>query len=70
MTDGYAEKAATWCLYGKTKMSSLSTQLLLHLNIANQSQLHNGEGNCQAFCSVANILMEQVCWRYGTFMLT
>jgi hypothetical protein len=45
-----AQKAALWCLYGKTKMSSLSSQLLLHLNIANRSQLYNGQGNCPAIC--------------------
>jgi hypothetical protein len=72
MTNSYAQKAALWCLCGKTEMSSLSSQLLLHLNTANPTQgvqSYNGEGTCQAVCNVANILMEQVCWRYDAFTL-
>jgi hypothetical protein len=63
MTNSYAQKAALWCLCGKTEMCSLSSQLLLHLNTSNPTQgiqSYNGEGTCQAICNVANILMEQV----------
>jgi len=72
MTSSYAQKAALWCLYGKTEMSSLCSQLLLHLNTANPTQgvqSYNGEGTCQAICNVANVLTEQVCWTYCVFML-
>ena len=71
MTNSYTQKAALWCLYGKTEMSSLSSQLLLHLNTSNPTQgvqSYNGEGTCQAICNVANILMEQVFFMYGPFM--
>lgn len=65
MTNSYAQKAALWCLYGKTEMSCISSQLLLHLNTANPTQgvqSYNGEGTCQAICNIAYILMEQVCF--------
>ena len=68
MTNSYAQKAALWCLYGKTEMSSLSSQLLLHLNTSNPTQgvqSYNGEGTCQAICNIANILTEEVCCMYG-----
>jgi hypothetical protein len=71
MTNSYAQKAALWCLYGKTDMWSLSSQLLLHLNTSNPTQgiqSYNGEGTCQAICNVANTLMEQVCCVCGLCM--
>lgn len=64
ITNSYAQKAALWCLYGKTEMSCLSSQLLLRLNTANPTQgihSYNAEGTCQAICNVADILMDQVC---------
>ncbi|PNF24685.1 hypothetical protein B7P43_G17552 [Cryptotermes secundus] len=72
MTNGYAQKAALWCLCGKTEMSTLSSQLLLHLNTANPTQgvqSYNGEGTCQAICNVANILMEQGEFHFATVLL-
>lgn len=72
MTNSYAQKAALWCLCGKTEMSFLSSQLLLHLNTANPTQgvqSYNGEGTCQAICNVANILMEQGEFHFATVVL-
>ena len=63
MTNSYAQKAALWSLYGKSEMSILSSQLLLHLNTSNPTQgvqSYNGEGTCQALCNVVNILTEEV----------
>ncbi|PSN35870.1 Anaphase-promoting complex subunit 5 [Blattella germanica] len=62
MTNSYAQKAALWSLYGKSEMSMLSSQLLLHLNTSNPTQgvqSFNGEGTCQALCNVANTLTEE-----------
>ncbi|GLG92673.1 Anaphase-promoting complex subunit 5 [Gryllus bimaculatus] len=62
LTNSYAQKAALWCLYGKSDMVSLCSQLLLHLNTANPAQgivAYNGEGTCQAICNVINVLVEQ-----------
>lgn len=72
MTNSYAQKAALWCLYGKTEMSSLSSQLLLHLNTSNPTQgvqSYNGEGTCQAICNVANILTEEGEYHLATQVL-
>ncbi|XP_067002288.2 anaphase-promoting complex subunit 5 isoform X2 [Anabrus simplex] len=62
LSNSYAQKAALWCLYGKTEMASLSSQLLLHLNTSNPTQglvAYNGEAICVAICNVVNILAEQ-----------
>ncbi|KAJ4439043.1 hypothetical protein ANN_14999 [Periplaneta americana] len=72
MTNSYAQKAALWCLYGKSEMSSLSSQLLLHLNTSNPTQgvqSYNGEGTCQAICNVANMLTEEGDYNLASFVL-
>lgn len=48
-----AERAALWTLYGKNELASLSSQLLLNSNLRTMERNHNGEGLCQALCSVA-----------------
>lgn len=61
MSNSYSQKSNLWLLYGKTEMSSLWSQLLLHLNTDNLTlgTGYNGEGTCQAICNIANnLLME------------
>lgn len=57
----YAQKSGLWLFYGKTEMSSLWSQLLLHLN-ADSNPLgttYYGEALCQAICNVAlHLLLE------------
>lgn len=48
-----AERSALWTLYGKNELASLSSQLLLNSNLRTMERSHNGEGLCQALCSVA-----------------
>ncbi|XP_015517721.1 anaphase-promoting complex subunit 5 [Neodiprion pinetum] len=59
MSMSYAEKAALWAYYGKTKMSSLCSQLLLlHNSGDKKQQMFNGSSTCQAVVNVANIFVE------------
>lgn len=59
MSMSYAEKAALWSYYGKTKMSSLCSQLLLLHNAGDKKhQMFNGSSTCQAVVNVANIFVE------------
>jgi len=59
MSTSYAHKAALWNLYGKSEMSSLSSQLMLHLNTQQQGVYHSGEAECLALCHLAQIHADQ-----------
>ncbi|CRK88229.1 CLUMA_CG002010, isoform A [Clunio marinus] len=48
-----AERTALWTLYGKYEIASLSSQLLLNSNLKTMERTHNGEGTCQALCTLA-----------------
>ena len=63
MTYSYVQKAALWCIYGKTEMASLFSQLLLNFNTTNfnlKNSSFTGEGKCLAICTLANSLMAKV----------
>lgn len=71
MSNSYSLKASLWSLYGKTQMSSLWSQLLLHLNSDNvtSGKLYNGEGSCQALCHIANNLLLEGNYRHASMVL-
>lgn len=52
-------KSALWQFYGKSEMSSLWSQLFLHLNIDSEPSLTSfyGEGFCLAICNIANQML-------------
>ncbi|XP_055538251.1 anaphase-promoting complex subunit 5 [Wyeomyia smithii] len=50
--NGIAERAALWAMYGKNEVSSLCSQLLLNSDLKLLVQTYNGEGICQALCSL------------------
>ncbi|XP_012256347.2 anaphase-promoting complex subunit 5 isoform X2 [Athalia rosae] len=59
MSMSYVEKAALWTYYGKTKMSSLCSQLLLLHNAGDKKHhMFNGSSTCQAVVNVANTFVE------------
>ncbi|KAF5289260.1 hypothetical protein FQA39_LY15190 [Lamprigera yunnana] len=57
----YAQKSGMWLFYGKTEMSSLWSQLLLHLNPDSNplGVTYFGEALCQSICNVAMHLLNQ-----------
>ncbi|XP_049828082.1 anaphase-promoting complex subunit 5 isoform X1 [Schistocerca gregaria] len=72
IANSYAQKAGLWCLYGKTEMTLISSQLLLHLNMSHPAQgvqSYSGEGTCLAVCNVINFLTEQGEYNVATLLL-
>ncbi|XP_018335499.1 anaphase-promoting complex subunit 5 isoform X2 [Agrilus planipennis] len=63
----YAHKSSLWLFYGKTEMSSLWSQLLLHLNMetAVLGKSFCGEPLCLSICNLANYFTLQ-----GEYSLT
>lgn len=62
MSNSYAQKAALWHMYGKSCISNLTSQLLLHLNTSDPARkglYHSGEGVCLALSNVALMVAEQ-----------
>lgn len=62
LANSFAQKAALWLLYGKTEMSSLSSQLLLRLQTqdAMPHSSYSSESTCLALCCVANAFIQEV----------
>ncbi|XP_038118638.1 anaphase-promoting complex subunit 5 [Culex quinquefasciatus] len=52
IANGIAERAALWAIYGKNEISSLCSQLLLNSDLKTLGKTYNGEGICQALCSL------------------
>ncbi|XP_055606092.1 anaphase-promoting complex subunit 5 [Uranotaenia lowii] len=52
IANGIAERAALWAMYGKNEISSLFSQLLLSSDLKSLGKTYNGEGICQALCSL------------------
>ncbi|XP_058827918.1 anaphase-promoting complex subunit 5 [Topomyia yanbarensis] len=52
IANGIAERAALWAMYGKNEVSSLCSQLLLNSDLKSLGKTYNGEGICQALCSL------------------
>lgn len=62
MSNSYAQKAALWHMYGKSCMSNLVSQLLLHLNTSDPARkglYHSGEGVCLALCNVSLMIAQE-----------
>ncbi|KAK4872855.1 hypothetical protein RN001_014884 [Aquatica leii] len=69
----YAQKSGMWLFYGKSEMSSLWSQLLLHLNTDTNPLgiTYFGESLCQSICNVAMHLLNQAEYSkaHATIML-
>ncbi|XP_019547574.3 anaphase-promoting complex subunit 5 [Aedes albopictus] len=52
IANGISERAALWAMYGKNEVSSLCSQLLLNSDLKSLGKTYNGEGICQALCSL------------------
>ncbi|XP_055621482.1 anaphase-promoting complex subunit 5 [Toxorhynchites rutilus septentrionalis] len=52
IANAISERAALWAMYGKNEVSSLCSQLLLNSDLKSLGKTYNGEGICQALCSL------------------
>lgn len=71
LANSFAQKAALWFLYGKTEMSSLSSQLLLRLH-TQDAVPHSGfssESTCLALCSVTNAFIQEGKYQLASVLL-
>ncbi|XP_064615999.1 anaphase-promoting complex subunit 5-like [Liolophura sinensis] len=62
MCISYAQKAALWQMYGKREMSSMCSQLILHLDTSDCGIYHCGEPGCIALCTLAKHHTHQGCY--------